>query len=498
MSAISLPNLAEVVELGAVDPMLFCRSWFPKTFRDPFPPFEQRVWDALDSSEVGMANIQMFRGSGKTTRLRAFVARRIGYGVSRVILYIGASEKKALQSVGWIKRVIETNKQFCESFGLSIGATWTNDTLQIKHAKLGHDIWVLGMGILGSHRGLNLDDYRPDLIIVDDAYDEESTATPEGREKIEDKILGALANSLAPQTESPDAKLVLLQTPFHPQDASMMAIKDPMWYSIRQGCWTKETERMPLDYHESSWEYRFPTKTLLRKKLGHISRNKKSLFARELECLLTTSETADFKAEWLKYFNIADVPYHKMWKTMAVDPVPKPTAAQLAKGLINKDYEVFAVVGYWQGDYYLLDYQMSRGHDPEWSVKTFFELRMKWKPKSLKVEPTGYQSTLAWLIGKAMQIRREYLVIDEEPDTRSKRSRIDDALSGPASRGNFYIQPHHSEFISQFTDYPAVAHDDVLDAVAMAMDNLATAEVAENDEADEDSVAPLLRLGGCP
>lgn len=495
---IHMPNLQEMVELGATDYKLFAHSWFPKTFRDPFPNFEDRVWAPLESDRVRLANIQMFRGSAKTTRLRVFTAKRVAYGISRVILYIGASEKKALQSVGWLKRVIETNKQFCTAYRLSPGAKWTDDTLQIHHGFLGHDIWVLGMGIHGSHRGINLDDYRPDLIVVDDAYDEDSTKGEEQRVKIEDKILGALVNSLAPETENPHAKLVMLQTPFHPQDASMQALKDPEWYSVRQGCWTLETEKLPIDFHQSSWEYRFPTEMLKRKKLGHMARNKKSLFAKEMECLLTTAETADFKIEWLKYYDPSSVPISRMWKVMAVDPVPKPSKAQLEQGLINKDFEVFACVGFHRGDYYLLDYRMSRGHDPEWSIKTFFEMRARWNPKALKVEPTGYQSTLAWLIQKAMNIRREYTVIDEQPDRRSKRSRIVDALSGPFSQGRFYVLPQHSEFISQFTDYPAVTHDDVLDAVAMATDGLVAAEVEEEDDTVEDNYAPLGRIGGCP
>jgi phage terminase large subunit-like protein len=495
---LNTPQLQEIIDLGAVDNRFFCRSWFPNTFRDPFPRFEDRVWAPLDSDKVRLANIQMFRGSAKTTRLRVFMAKRIAYGMSRVILCIGASEAKALQSVGWLKRVIETNTKFTEAYQLEIGDKWTDGLLEIKHKLFGFSIWVIGVGINGSHRGINIDDYRPDLIVVDDAYDDDSTATGEQRTKIEDKILGALVNSLAPETENPHAKLVMLQTPYHPQDASMQAIKDPEWYSVRQGCWTLETERLPLEYQESSWPFRFPTESLRKRKVGHIRRNKKSLFARELECLLVTKETADFKPEWLKYYALEDLPVSRMWKVMAVDPVPKPTKAQLEKGLINKDFEVFACVGFYKGDYYLLDYQMMRGHDPEWSVKTFFEMRKRWNPKALRVEPTGYQSTLAWIIEKAMQVRREYTVVDELPDTRSKRSRIVDALSGPASQGRFYILPQHSEFISQFGDYPAVEHDDVLDAVAMAMDGLAGAEVEETEDDLTDDYKPLARSGGCP
>jgi phage terminase large subunit-like protein len=493
-----LPDLKEVVELGAVDHRFFCRSWFPNTFRDPFPNFENRVWAPLESTKVRLLNLQMYRGSAKTTRCRVFTIRRIAYGMSRTVLYIGASERKALQSVGWIKKVIETNERFRQAYHLEIGDTWNNDTLEIKHKLLGHSIWVLGMGIHGSHRGINVDDYRPDLIVVDDAYDEESTASPEQRLKIEDKILGALVNSLAPETENENAMLAMLQTPFHPQDASMQALKDPEWYNVRQGCWTLETEDLPLDFQESSWEYRFPTQMLRRKKVGAIARNKKSLFAKEMECKLVTAETSDFKVEWLKYYDMEDLPIHQMWKVMSVDPVPKPSKAQLERGNINKDFEVFACVGYWRGAYYLLDYKMSRGHDPEWSIKTFFEMRSRWRPKKMRVEPTGYQSTLAWLLQKAMLLRREYTEIDETPDTRSKRSRIVDALSGPASQGMLYILPQHSEFIDQYTDYPAVTHDDVLDAVAMCIDGLASAEVEEQDDELDEAFNPLVRIGGCP
>lgn len=486
-----------MVELGAVDHRLFSRSWFPNTFRDPMPPFEDRVWIPLESDKVRMANVQMFRGSGKTTRLRVFTIRRIAYGISRVILYIGASERKALQSVGWVKRVIENNKNFCEAYQLEPGSKWTDDTLEIRHKLYGFSIWVLGMGIHGSTRGINLDNYRPDLIIVDDVYDDESTKSEEQREKIEDLILGALANSLAPETENPHAKLVMLQTPFHPQDASMKAITDVEWYSIRQGCWTAETEKLPLEFQESSWEFRFPTAALRRKKIGHIARNKKSLFAREMECLLVTKETADFDAAWLKYYTPEDVPVEKMWKIMAIDPVPKPTKAQLQQNLINKDFEVLSCVGFWKGNYYLLDYRLSKGHDPEWTIKTFFEMRERWRPKKLRVEAIAYQSTLAWLLEKAMHLARRYTEIDEVSDKRSKRSRIVDALSGIASQGKLYVLSGHSEFISQFTDYPAVSHDDVLDSVATAIDGLADIEVEEQDE-DLDDFAPIKRIGGCP
>ena len=113
---------------------------------------------------------------------------------------------------------------------------------------------MLCVGITGSIRGINFDDFRPDLIVIDDVIDEENSATVEQRIKIEDLILGALKDSLAPATECPDAKLVMLQTPLNREDASCKALKDDEWVSAVFGCWTPETAGLALNQQESSWE----------------------------------------------------------------------------------------------------------------------------------------------------------------------------------------------------------------------------------------------------
>ena len=82
-------------------------------------------------------------------------------------------------------------------------------------------------GITGSLRGINFDDYRPDLIIVDDPQTDETAATLEQRNKVADLILGAVKNSLAPATEEPNAKLVMAITPQHNEDISQQALSGP-------------------------------------------------------------------------------------------------------------------------------------------------------------------------------------------------------------------------------------------------------------------------------
>lgn len=490
----------EIARLGATNSRLFARAYFPRTFRDPFPPFFNRIWNPLESPKVRFANFQLFRGSSKTTNSRVFAAKRIAYGQSKLILIICASETKAKLTIRWLKAAVQRNRQFAHSFGLKPGKPWTDTELQILRDN-GDTINVIGLGITGSTRGLNVEDYRPDFILVDDVLDDDTAASVTQRTKMEDLILGALAKSLATLSDNPNAKMAVLQTPFNHDDFSMKAFQDPMWYSVRQGCWTFESENRPIDSQESAWEERFPSEILRNDKKGYIARNKASIFSREMECKLVTPETSAFRHEWIRFWDENTLPpLHQMQVVMAIDPVPPPTEAELQKSMHKKNFEVLACVGYHQGKYYILEYRMNRGHEPNWTIATFFELLHKWKPKKLEVEAHGYQSTLAWLLKSAMASQGKYIPVHEERDSRSKYDKIVDPLAGPASQGALLFHPSMHDAISNFGDYPNVEFDDLLEAIAKAVEGLLNFEVMDGELSGygEDAMGQLEYFRGAP
>ncbi|MDE0331000.1 MAG: hypothetical protein OXL41_03960 [Nitrospinae bacterium] len=469
----------ELFDLCAGDSILFEQTFFPKTVRQATPPFARDVWAALESS-ARLVNIQMFRGSAKTTRCRMFAAKRIGYGLAHTILYIGLSQDKAIQSVRWLRRQIEFNRPFAETFGLRPGKKWQDVECEIVHELLDYPITVLAYGVTGSLRGVNLDDYRPDLIIGDDILNEENTATPEQRKKVNDLIYGAIINSLAPETEAPDAKFVMTQTPFNREDPSTKALNDPGWLSLRVGCFTPETANLELEAQRSIWEDRFTTESLRRDKRNAIARNASSTWYREMECRIVAPENTAFLASWLQYYTLQP-PIEQMQIVCAIDPVPPPSETQIAQGMAKKDYEAFVVIGLFGGKYYLLEYSANRGHEPEWTVAEFFRLGRKWRPQQFVVETVAYQRTLVWILKRAMQHQRTYFVVNELSDKRSKYDRIRDAYSGPASQQAFYVKQEHSDFIDQFSNYPDVTYDDILDAGAMAVTRLTRLADAEGE-----------------
>lgn len=488
-------NIREIVELGAIDGVLFAETFFPKTMRMKSPPYARQVWNTLDSNSR-LVSLQMFRGSSKTSICRVFAARRIAYAQARTILWIGKSQDKAIASVKWLRKQIEYNSLFANTFKLRPGSKWQDIECEIYHGIDEVPITILAYGITGPIRGVNIDDYRPDLILLDDIIDEEIAASPMQRNTVEGLVYGAVKQSLAPATETKDAKMVLLQTPMDRDDISVRSMHDPEWAFIRVPCWTVETEDRPIGERESSWENRFPSDTLRREKELAIQRNQASIFSREMECKVISRETSTFLQEWLKYYELEPEEHH--YTIMLIDPVPPPSEAELKKGMKDKDYECITVMTRVKDRFYLREYSFKHGHDPSWTIMEFFRLAARYKPKRIYVESVAYQRTLAWLLRKAMEQQRRYYVIEEITDKRKKFQRIVDGLSGPASNGKLFIKREHTDFIQQFCDYPNVSHDDIIETIAVGCEKLSGFGALGEEESTEDWDAIMLEEKAMP
>lgn len=503
-------SLAEAVRLGSLDSSLFNRVFFPKSARLATPPMHKEVDDVLDSPDR-YVNILMSRGWAKTTKLRMYAGKRIAYNISRTILFVGASEKHTRRSMRWIRNQVDTNKLYADTFKLRKGSPWTDEEAQIIHGIDEQPIWLTGVGITsGSARGVNFDDYRPDLIIMDDVMNDENAKTKEGREKVIDLVFGAFKESLAPRSESPFAKLVMLNTPQDFNDISQLAFKDRQFRSKRFGCWTPETENAPLEERQSAWPELITSEDLRDEYRAAAARNRLSIFVREKECKLTTPETSAFKETWLQYFGTDEAeeepPLNEMWTILVIDPVPPPSEIQLAKGIVEGDYEAMSVLGKWKGKVYVLETAYHRGHDPNWTTSEFFRLCQKWRVRKALIESVVFQKTLVWYLREQMKKFGTYILLDEfgRGDRRSKTQKILDGITGIASNKQLYFRRDQVEAISQYTNFSTIrkiGHDDVLETIAVGCTELMNGGINVSEiqiELQEDQYEDLTDYRGAP
>jgi len=486
-------SVEEAVLLGAQSLEMFGKLMFPKTFRQESPAFHREMGSLLYSPSRYNA-FEVFRDGAKTSLLRVFTAQRVGYAISRTIMYVSVSQQHAMMSVRWLRRQIMYNKKYAHTYGLRKGEKWTDEHCEIFHDVEDTPITLLAMGITGQIRGFNPDDYRPDLIIIDDVLNEENCATEDQRKKLEALIFGALLNSLAPATDCPQAKAVFLQTPLNKQDAIEKCLKDPQWNGRRYGI---------LDYSDpaqkegkSRWESRWPTETVLQEKQAAINRGQYHIWMREKECQLVAAQGKTFDIEKLKFWDILPL---GMLKIISIDPASSDSP--------KADDCVIMAIGMSGPDVFVMAYQAEQAMMPDVVAMHFFNMILEFSPLRAAVESISYQRVLAWYLEEEMKKRRLFLPVSKIQDRRRKSDRIVQTLSGLVNYGHLHIHPSMSKLVTQMDEYDPLddsQHDDILDALAIGITELSphlrAAVTVDGDFelVDDESEYKTLRIGGCP
>ena len=492
LKPVEIPR-AELLKLCAVDSIFYCKQFFPKTFRQGSPDFHRDFWQKFRDPSYDLFGAEMFRGSGKTTLTRAGLSQRIAYGISRNILSVAISESMAIHTIRWLKKQIENNSYWTDTFMLRKGTKWADDWIEIINIPMDCNINVLAKGMTSGLRGLNLDDWRPDFIFCDDISNEETVGTEEQRAKNSELFFGALVPSLAPRSEAPLRKLVLMQTGLHKEDIINKAHNDPSFKTVVYPKLVDDSLTGP----RSAWEERFPTAEVIRERDEYSKRNQYHVWLREYGCKIVSRETAPLDFSWLRY-----------WKTL-------PTNLQYYIGLdpaISQKKQAHrtagAVIGVAPtGDVYLTEYFAQVGKNPDEMWTWLLAKYRQYRPRKVGVETIAFQKFLVWHFQQKMQESKTFFVIDEVQDRRGKADRIIQALSGLASQGKFWVHESHTAFVQGFTDWTENVDWDLGDATAQAItlanpwlsSSYLDGDSVEIDYAVEEKDIPdLVFQGGAP
>ena len=492
----------EAVALSAADSIFYCHYFFPNTVRQDSPYFHRMIWNALESPIKRFLNMKVFRGGAKTTLARLFMSKRVSHGVSRTILFISKSEEHAAHSVGWLMSQVEYNPQWATVYKLEKGRKWTQTDCEIYHRGYGHTVRIKALGISGSVRGINIDDYRPDLIIVDDPCDDENTATPEQREKMARLFLGAIKESLVPESEDPSAKLALLQTPLNPDDLTSMCSLSPEFATLVFGCLTDED----FEVAESAWPDRWSKDALLKEHAAAIAINQASIWWREKMCKIISRETSAFSPEWLMDNFWVVLPPGARY-VLGIDPAPIRTDEARSRD-VQTDLQAVMVKAYWKNHRYIVEYTTARDEDPDMVSKSVDRLARKYPVIRCGVEDVAYQRTLKWYLEREMKSGRcksiHVMEIPTKQLAKDKYTRILQAHSGPGSQGLVHCNASHTEFIQQWNEYPNTKFKDLLDVSSICDATLSprsmglNIDVSDFIEVDESEIPALAWTQGAP
>lgn len=485
MSSVESISTAELVKLCAIDNGLYERTFFPKTVRQKSPPFHKQI-DAAFDSDSRFISIEVFRGGAKTSKFRVRMSKVIAYGIAHTILFVSNSQGHSVKSLEWVKRQVEFNTKWAQTYNLRKGVRWSGEDIEIIHGIDDYPIRILALGMTGQIRGVNIDDFRPDFIGVDDPDNEETTGSLEQIKKMNDLFFGALAKSLAPASEAPHAKMILMQTPLSSGDIISSCKKDPQWLHLSFGCFDLNGN--------SRWPARWTTEELLADKEAHIKRGQLALWMREMECEIIPEGGASFNSENLKYYDL--LPDNPVY-LISIDPASSESK--------TADDQVIMVLAFWKRNIYLVDYSAEKGEEQQIAANKVLEYVRRYKPLGVYVESISYQRTLATFIENEMKLKRIYAPVHQVQDRRRKSDRIIQSLGTATGTGNFYVKSSHSKFLLQFARYSPKSndHDDVLDAAAIGIDAGTSLSIPDWFEGEytreEDSYNPRqVEFRSCP
>lgn len=478
----NLPR-AEVLKLSAVDDVFYCRHFFPKTFRQKTPDWHRDFWFHFNSQERDFFGAEIFRGGAKTTLTRAGLSKRIGFGLTRNTLAIAINETMASHTVRWIKKQVENRTYWAETFDIRKGDKWTDDWIEIINAAYDIKINLIAKGMTSGIRGLNFDDWRPDFVICDDISNEETCGTPEQLEKQRDTFFGTIVPAMAPKSEAPDRKLVLLQTGLNKEDIINLAHKDPTFFTVK---YPKLVFDALTGEPRSAWEQRYPLAEVLAERENYIKRKQYHIWLREYGCKIISKETAAFDAAWLRYWSA--LPTNLIYY-IGLDPASDSKRKQAHRTAI-------AVIGVSPitHDVYLVEYLAEQGKNPEEMWNFLVRCYRTYRPRMISVETVAFQKVLMWYFKTQMQANNFWFPIREFNDRRSKPDRIRQAHTGLASQGKIWVNVNHTEYVSGFTDFQDGVDWDLGDAFSMAVCAanpwmLQPVEGGTNEEQDEDTSA---------
>lgn len=171
----------ELAELCRVSLDVLAGTAMPDTCTLLYPPMFKALWQLLreavdkpggfDRLAIGLP-----RGFTKTTVLKLFVVYCILFTDRNFILIVCKSAKHAINFIADVVTILD-DPNIKATFGDWRGnvAKDTQDLLNFRYR--GRDIVIAGMGNEGSVRGFNLNNRRPDVMIMDDMQPRENAAS---------------------------------------------------------------------------------------------------------------------------------------------------------------------------------------------------------------------------------------------------------------------------------------------------------------------------------
>lgn len=436
------------IERGLSDPDYFYHTYLPHWFDSPSAEFHL-ILDEAAGRERHLA-VKVPRDHAKSTRMSfGHPIRRICYALDRFIIIVAANEGNATDFTADIREELRTNEKIKGDFG-QLYKTEGGDGDFVT----ANDIRVKALGRGQKIRGLKHKHWRPSLVIIDDAEDDESVLSEKERDKTDKWLRRAVMNSV-----DKAGQIIWLGTPLHKQSQleRLTSIPSdpnvpPEFPSFKKLCfqaWQDDERTQPL------WPARYSAADLRQKEtdIGSIA------FGQEFMCLPPGDDTQFFPAEFFHYYENLPEVMCEIYE--ACDPSLGKSDRSDRSAIIDGQLDP-------KNRIYIIEADIKRRRPQELARDIIEHYKRNLMMATQVIEDDGYQELLRVEIERVAREEKIYLPIQGiSHEGIPKEIRIK-RLSAPIQRGDILFHRSQTVLINELIAWsPGVKSDDGADALEM-------------------------------
>jgi phage terminase large subunit-like protein len=454
-------------EITKSDFFMFFTLYFSHHIKYGFASMHKEMMALCQDASIILGLIMAFRGSGKSTIITtAFPLWSIlGIPQNKFIVIVAKTKPQSKLIMNNIKAELESNNQLKSDLGpfQEISDEWGSET--IVFSKQNARITVVS--IEQSLKGLRHRQHRPDLIILDDIEDNESTKTKEMREKTYDKY----KREIVPLGDL-GTRIIHVGNMLHDNSLIMRLSRE-----IKDGDGTRVFKKYPIvdDDNTIYWPSKFPTLADIETERLKVNDD----VAWHLEYLLKVISGNEqiIKNEEIQYY--IDLPkkernpdgYHSpSYIVVGVDPAIAPHEkadyTAIVPILCVKDNVTQKYVAYVLKDF------VHKRLDVNETIDTIIGLNQALKVYNVSrvvfvIESVGYQIALAQLL---IHKDKNYIEIVEKRTLIDKETRL--RLTKPifATHSIYFPEEGASVIINEIIGFGREKNDDLVDALMYSIE----------------------------
>ena len=515
--------------LGKQSLHYFCEVFLHKLLFDydngnvPLSETHYKIWDELQDiilNHNNTRNVYVYpRGFGKSTTITIPVAIWCAmYCIHPFTVIDSSSDDQSAKFVETIKTVIEDNALLKSAFGEFINKNLKYNSTEIEFDIKPNRSKIQAVGSMSSVRGINYNSKRIGLLLLDDAQDEKQISTDASRDKFVDLIQSGILKAL----QNNDNHVIAVGTVRFKHDLYDTFIHSPGWIAKAQKCIQLED----IDrYFEENEHWQNVFKILRGKNINptaqfdaenyYIEHKKEMDFPviwNNYDCFALACEYIGNVVAFKREFQ-CDIENLGVKRIKSISALPRRVIEQMPFGktilsvdpasTTNKrsDYSAFCVLS--ENDENNLKYarrMISQKMEFEEYINTVIALLKEFTDiKLLSIEKQVYSGADVIKIRERIMLDQELcqrplqILNKARPSNQSKDSRIDTIIPD-INMGRIIFCEEDAEEIEQIAEFAGckfTAHDDMIDALTDAMENIGTIK----DDIPTVSFFPFSLLG---